>query len=363
MRVSSERPVRLKDIAKSLGISAAAVSKALRDAGDISPALKKMVLKRARELNYQPDLVARSLATRRTYAVGLVVPDLSISFFADIAKGVARLLQPRGYTLVLVISEEDPALERREIEHLLARRVDGMILASAQPAAETSLFERIRRARTPFVLVDRAFPSLAADFSGVDNVELGCLATEHLIQLGCRRIAHLACCRISTGPGRREGYRRALKRHGLAAPHGGEVEVENSIAGGRAGAARLLAGAQFPDGLFCFSDPVAAGAELAILEAGLRVPRDVAIMGAGNVQFSDMLRVPLSTVDMRSGDMGERAAEFLLERMEASHCAPRCFSAPLEILARDSTARTSSSRRAGQERRRRHEGNHAKAVL
>ncbi len=187
---------RLKDIASELGVTEAAVSKALRDAGDIGPELKKRVLECARKLNYQPNAAARSLVTRRTYTVGLVLPDLMTSFFAEIAMGAARRLQPHGYTLMLANSDESVEMERREVEQLLARRVDGLLVASASARDDLGLFERIRKSRTPLVLVDREFPGYEVDFAGADNVEVGRLATAYLAGLGCRSIAHLACERL-----------------------------------------------------------------------------------------------------------------------------------------------------------------------
>lgn len=329
---------RLKDIARQLGVTEAAVSKALNKASDISPDLQQRVLKCAREMNYLPNAAARGLAMRRTYAVGLVLPDLMASFFAEIAMGAARLLQPRGYTLMLANSEENAEMERKEVEQLLARRVDGLILASASKRGDTGLFKRIRRSHTPLVLVDREFPGYAADFAGVDNVEVGRLATAHLAGLGCRRIAHLACERLSTGPARRQGYQRALEDFGLTAKPGLIVEAENSDEGGYSAAQQVLDSGNVPDGIFCFSDLVAAGAEQAALEAGMRIPEDVSVIGAGNIRYSNHFRVPLSTVDMSSAAVGGQAAAYLLQRIEGQ--GPRdaqSFRAPLRVLARNST--------------------------
>jgi len=331
--------VRLKDIARDLKVSAAAVSKALSDADDISASLKRRVLKRVAELGYSPDVTARCLATRRTFVVGLVIPDLTHSFFADIAKGAAKVLHVRDYTLILANSEENAELERQEVNQLLARRVDGVILASAQPQDDPSMFLRIREQRTPLVLVDRWYAGFPVDFSGTDNAELGRMATEHLFQAGCRRIAHLACPHLGTGPGRLQGYREVIEKHGLPFDEGWVANTENNDSGAYDAAMRLLAHEPRPDGLFCFSDPVAAGAEQAILDAGLRIPEDIAVIGAGNVHYSNLFRVPLSTVDMGSALLGERAAELLLARMEGRQGPLRRLLGPLRIVVRQSTQR------------------------
>lgn len=329
---------RLKDIASELGVTEAAVSKALRDAGDIGPELKKRVLECARKLNYQPNAAARSLVTRRTYTVGLVLPDLMTSFFAEIAMGAARRLQPHGYTLMLANSDESVEMERREVEQLLARRVDGLLVASASARDDLGLFERIRKSRTPLVLVDREFPGYEVDFAGADNVEVGRLATAYLAGLGCRSIAHLACERLATGPARREGYWRALVESGLEFDPNRIVQTENNDQGGYSAARQLLAAGSALDGIFCFSDSVAVGAEQAILEAGLRIPEDVSVVGAGNIRYSGHFRVPLTTVDMDSPAIGEQAATFLLNRIEDHGSkGPKMFRSPLKILARNST--------------------------
>src|SRR5437016_2818789 len=126
-------PVRLKDIAEELNVSVMTVSKVVRGQTDVSEATRKRVLARVRELNYQPNWIARSLAARQTFIIGLVVPDLMHSFFAEIAKGVAAAMRPQGYDLVICNSEEDGEVESSEVDRLLARQVDGLILASAQP--------------------------------------------------------------------------------------------------------------------------------------------------------------------------------------------------------------------------------------
>ena len=133
-------PVRMKDIARDLGVSLMTVSKALRNHSDISQQTRDRVLKRMRELNYQPDWVARSMVTGRTYLAGLVLPDLMHSFFAEVATSVARKLQPLGYDVVISNTEENAQLEQRHVEVLIARKVDGVILASAQHQKKAALF-------------------------------------------------------------------------------------------------------------------------------------------------------------------------------------------------------------------------------
>src|SRR5690242_10925714 len=211
-------PVRLKDIARDLNVSVMTVSKVVRGCADVGAETRKRVLARIKELNYQPNWVARSLAARRTFMIGLIVPDLMHSFFAEIAKGVAATIRPLGYDVVICNSEDDGALESSEVDRLLARQVDGLILASAQPPSSHELFRYIEARNVPYVLIDRYFPSVQANYVGADDEAIGRLATQHLIDRGCRRIAHIAGAPLTPGVGRLKGYREALAKAGIAAP-------------------------------------------------------------------------------------------------------------------------------------------------
>jgi LacI family transcriptional regulator len=331
---------RMIDIARDLGVSLMTVSKALRSHTDISEETRKRVMKRARELDYRPNWIARSLVTRRTYVIGLVIPDLMHSFFAEVAKGVTGKLQPLGYQIIISNSDENPDVEARQIELLIGRNVDGLLIASAQPNGRSGLFATLESREVPYVLVDRQPSGLEANYVGVKDEEIGMLATEHLVEQGCRRIAHLRGPALQTGSGRLRGYKRALAKHGLAAPPNYVISGQRSDSSGYEAMRQLLSLKPPPDGVFCYNDPVAAGAIKAVLEAGLRVPGDIAIIGAGNVHYSDLLRVPLSTIDQSSLAIGEKAAELLLKRIESKTAAP-----PQRILIQPRLVDRESTRR------------------
>jgi len=316
-------PARMKDIANDLGISIVTVSKVLRDHPDISDETRERVLKRMKEVNYQPNLAARALVTGRTYSVGLVVPDLVHPFFGEVAKGMSRVLRKKGYNLVISSSEEDPQLERLEIEQLLARRADALIIASSQTGTQT--FRRIEEQKTPYVLIDRKVPGLNANFTGVDDEAAGRIATEHLISLGRRRIAHIGGPEVSTATGRLEGYRAALAAHHIEVDaallilreHGDEASDRS----GYDAMCRLLSLSPRPNAVFCYNDPTAMGAMEAIFERGLRIPQDIAIVGCGNVRYAAFLRVPLTTIDQQSEEIGDRSAKLALAQIEAKGAA------------------------------------------
>jgi LacI family transcriptional regulator len=341
-----QAPVRLKDIAHDLNVSVMTVSKVVRGCADVGPETRKRVLARIKELNYQPNWVARSLAARRTFIVGLIVPDLMHSFFAEIAKGISNALRPMGYDVVICNSEEDAALEASEIDRLLARQVDGLILASAQPPSATDPFARIEARGVPFVLIDRRFAAVNASFVGADDEAIGRLATRHLIERGCRRIAHIAGPQTTPGVGRLQGYRDALAAAGISVPNS-YVTHGTDDASGYEAARKLLALRPVPDGIFGYNDPVAAGAIKAVLEADIPIPERMKVIGAGNVHYSDLLRVPLSTVDQRSTDIGAQAAEILAKALSSKRKRP-ASSVVIEpkLIVRASTGGAASERTA-----------------
>jgi LacI family transcriptional regulator len=323
----------MKDIALDLGISPMAVSKALRDHKDIGEETKQRVRKRAAELNYRMDWVARSMVTGRTYLVGLVAPDLMQSFFAEIATALTGALAPAGYHLLISNSSESAADEVANIDLLVSRKVDGLIIASAQRSAKT-----FKALKTPYVLVDRQVPGLESNYVGNKNEDIGLLATRHLVEQGCRRIAHLKGPVLSSAAGRLRGYRRALEQHGLKVRDGLILEAGHEDSSGYLAMRQLLSSTPRPDGVFCFNDPVAIGAMRAILEAGLSIPKDIAVIGVANMRYSDMLRIPLSTVDQGTAEIGKQAADLLLASMAAKRpLPPRQLIVPPQLIVRASS--------------------------
>jgi LacI family transcriptional regulator len=341
----------MKDVAKELNLSVVTISKVLRGHSDISPATRERVLRRVQELGYRPNLAARGLVTGRTYMVGVVVPDLKHPFFAEIAGGLGRRIRRKGYRMVIATSEEDPKIEIEAIESLLAHQVDGLIVASTLLETQGDVFRRVEKQKVPYVLVDRKIPGLRADFVGVDDEAIGAMATEHLIQRGNRRIAHIRGPEYSTGAGRFRGYMNVMARHGLYVPAGYVVVVErpdvNGEPGGFQAMQQLLLLDPPPDAVFCNNDLIGVGALRAILDQGLRVPDDIALIGVSNLSYMNLLRVPLSSVDQSTGLIGDRAANLLLRRMESGlKPRPTRVFIPPRLVVRDSSAASGSTQEA-----------------
>jgi LacI family transcriptional regulator len=331
--------VRLKDIARELGVSTVTVSKVLRGNHDVGAETRARVLKRMRELNYQPNMLARGLASGRTYTVGLVVPDLVHPFFAEFARSLSGTLRTGNRALVLASSEDDPQVEMQEIRTLLNRGVDVLIIASCQ--ANLRNFYELGDTRTPYLLFDRNFPHLAANFVGSDDLRVGQLATEHLLGLGRTRIAHLGGKRTSTSFDRLRGYRLALEAAGMRYEESlvlsrEKVEETGDVIGFQL-MQELLTRNPRPDAVFCYNDLTAIGAIEAILSSGLRVPEDIAVIGCGNMRYAKYLRVPLSSIDHHTAALGEFAGQMALELSAHPDQEFKTILAPPSLVARAST--------------------------
>lgn len=338
--------VTLKDIARDLGVSVITVSKALRNHSDISEQTKARVLKRVQELNYRPNLAARALVTGRTNMIGFVIPDLLNSFFSEIVRGVAGALRNTGYTIVVTSSEQDPKLERQAVEQFITRRVDMLLIASTHWTVE--MFRRIEEAGIPYILIDRSFVGLAAHFVGVNDEEVGALATQHLIDTGCKRVAHIGGPAISPLLGRLEGYKRALAKNGLPVDTDLIMSTDRAEELGDAPAytaTQILLGQNpRPDGIFCYNDVAAYGAIAAVLDAGLRIPEDVSVIGCGNLLYNKFVRVPLTSVDQQSNVIGQRAAKLALQLIEADQAVvPKPIYLEPRLVVRASTRKQKSA--------------------
>src|SRR5205085_4514096 len=308
-------PVTLADIARELGVSKMTVSRAINNHPLINAETRARVLEVARRLNYKPNQYARALATNRSYLIGIVVPDLMNLYFAEVTRAIESVARPAGFQILICSTEEDPTRELGEVETLL-QRTDGLIISSVLPPTETKAYRKMVKGGARIVLVDRTMINLRCPAVATDNIQVGRLATDHLIKLGHRRIGHLQGDASSVSAERLEGYRQALVMRKLRYDAAlvrpcGLLESE----GYEAMRAWLAAG-DVPDAIFAVNDPTAIGAMKALEEAGLQVGQDVALVGAGNIHYGDMLRVPLTTVSWSRGEMGEQAAHLLLQLIE-----------------------------------------------
>ena len=329
----------MKRIAVELGVSITTVSKVLNNHDDIGEATRTRVLAKVEELGYQRNAVARSLSLRRTHTLGIVIPDLMHSFFVEIIAGIEPVASSRGYGLLLCSSSENPEKEQSELEMLRSRQVDGIVLASAHGSGITGLLQQLTKQGTTLVMIDRDdHPSVKCHRVLTDDERVGHLATDHLLDLGRRAIAHIGGPAIAHAKRREKGWRDALRARGIKPAdewivRGGFMESE-----GYQAMKRLLEVRPKVDAVFAANDPSAIGAMKAIWEAGLRVPDDIAVVGVGDIALGDLLRVPLTTVGWSRTDQGRHAAELMLNSLDEDNDAePQRIIIPPRLIARASS--------------------------
>ncbi|HEU4836146.1 MAG TPA: LacI family DNA-binding transcriptional regulator [Pyrinomonadaceae bacterium] len=325
-------PVTLEDIARALNVSKMTVSRAINNHPEISSETRARILATAQKMNYRPNQFARALMTKQSYLIGIVVPDLMHSYFAEICRGVEAHARPAGYQNLICSTDEEPRKEMDEIEALLSR-TDGLIVASSLAASEAKFYKRLISDGAKIVLIDRLLDGLRCSAVTTDDVQVGTLATEHLIKLGHRKIGHLRGPDVSTALKRLQGYKEAMSKAKLK-PLVRDCGFTESD--GYTAMQKWIAAGDLPPAIFAANDPAAIGAMAAANEAGLKVPGDVAFVGAGSIHYGDMLRVPLTTVSWSKAEMGQAAARLLLEFIGGKK-KKRTITVPPELLIRQST--------------------------
>jgi LacI family transcriptional regulator len=335
---------RMKDIAKALNVSIVTVSKVLNKKDSrISEATRQRVLACARQLDYRTNLAAKGLATGQSKTIGLIVPELFHGFFAEVAAGMSDALAQHGYGLIISSSRDDVKLENRDIRQMLARSVDALVVASCNSDADVLM---AADRDVPVILLDRRVDHCGAFWMvGADDLLVGELAAQHLIDIGRKRIAFIGAANFSPSIDRRKGYQKAIREAGLKVPPGFLVklpqnEESNHVLGAKF-TGQLLKLKTRPDAIFCYNDPTAWGATFAIHEAGLRIPEDIAILGCGNSIYNGFFGVPLTSVDLNAARMGQEAANLALraikERSQKARHTPTALLLKPTLVVRGST--------------------------
>lgn len=338
MRVSA---VTLKDVAQQAGVHPATASRALNLETRllVSEQTASRVLAAAAELGYQPNTVARSLRTRRSNTIGVLIPDLTNPLFPPIVRGLADRLESHGYVALIGNTDGDDARGRRVFEQMGARHVDGYVLATAH--LQDPLIDDAVRSGVPVVLMNRiaaddSFPSVT-----VDNEAGVRLAVQHLLALGHRDIACIAGpLDVSTGLARYRGFRSAMTDAGLEMADDRLAFARSfSIDEGYRCARQILAARDGCTAVAAGNDMLAVGCYRALDEAGLSCPDDMSVVGFNDMPFIDMLRPPLTTVTFSHQQLGAQAADLLIERLNGSTGPNKIVYVVPELIIRGSTAR------------------------
>ncbi len=333
MKRLSNKPVTLADIAASAGVTSMTVSRVLNQQGNVNVETRDRVLQVVREMSYRRNGLARGLKRQRTDTIGLVLGDIANPFAAELSRGVREVLEERGYTLFICISEHSAKEDVEAFDSLADHRADGIIVATRASRLGNEKLERLIQSGLPVSLIGRDFRHPQADLVTADNLKGGYEATKHLIQTGRRRIGFIGVSLTKSVALRRfHGYIEALEEHGLPVAEElivGPRGVNDQMPGysteeiGYEGMNRLLSLKERPTAIFARNDFTAVGALNAIKQAGLRVPEDIAVVGYDDIPLAAHTSPPLTTVRQPTRDQGRVAAEFLLRRIEAAEHLPR----------------------------------------
>lgn len=301
-------------MAAAAGVSVSTASRALRGDPSVSEALRDEIYRSAKQVNYVPNTAARSLRDGKTLLIGLVVPDITTPFFAELAKAVSRALADENYSVLLCDSDENFATEQKHMEMLQMRQVDGLIVVPS-PGSREEYFEEVAEAGMPIVLVDR-LASKRLDSVRVDNTAAMFQVVAHFISRGYRRFGVVRGRQdVLSGKERWEGFKLACGAYKIAEGDVVPAEGHFTVAGGYDATKRLLEMTPRPDAIFATTSVMGAGALKAIKEAGLRMPEDIALAMFDDVSFADMTDPPLTVVTQPTGEIGRLAAACLRDRM------------------------------------------------
>jgi LacI family transcriptional regulator len=309
--------IRLQDIADDLNLSKMTISKVLRGQTDVSAETKARVLQRVRELNYRPNISARSLRTGQTYMTGFVVPSLDDRRIAAICLGLNKVFRAANYALVVSSADGNPDLEEREVELHLARQVDALFFCGRDDASEIP--EALQTTSVPVVHLGQKPSRYAAMTVNLRESEVGRISTDHLLTRGASRIAHFRGPRTAVADQRFSGYLEALRKASIVMRQewvveakGGDSEYSYAFETLRS----MLQTRVRPDAVIAHSDLTAAGAYDAAISLGFRVPGQFQILGCGNDPGICSLRHGISSVDLSSEEIGVRAARLALRAIE-----------------------------------------------
>lgn len=342
---SSDRQVTMREIAKRSGVSIATVSRVLSESGyPVSESVRSRVLAIAESLHYMPNDLGRSLRTRNTRVVGVILPNITNPYYAQLLQGIDDAAMRAEFRVLFLSAHRDPALEEKSIEMLLRERVMGMLLASIR--VDSAAVQRAQRMGLRVITLEQK-QTLDVSHIGFDYRAGAQIMLEHLLSLGHQRIAYVGApldrfSRIEL----LEGYRASLLAHGITprreyewlgiqeSDSVGIYELEN----GQACVAALTGGDEAPTACFCINDMTALGLIAALRQRGIRVPEDISVTGFDNIPMGEVCVPPLTTIHQHAYQMGKIAFEQLMKQLNTENSASYTLTLTPELILRESTA-------------------------
>jgi LacI family transcriptional regulator len=309
--------IRQSDIAKELNISRVTVSKALRDHPDISKAMKLKIGKTARKMGYVPNLIARQLNSRRTFTIGVVVPDLENSFFSYIVDTMIDYATEHNYHMILTVSREKQSIEKQNIENLIGMRVDGLLVCLSQETKDRQVFKVVEKMKIPLVFFDRAFENMKFSRVVFNDRPGSSNSVNRMIEEGYTRFASFAgYSNTNIGKQRLDGYIEALTKNKIPVKKEWIIEGGFELKDGYESFKKLNCSGSLPEIIFTVNDRVALGAYKAAKEAGLNIPEDIGIFGFGFNEITDFFDPQFTVINQDPRKMGLEAIKLIISEIE-----------------------------------------------
>ncbi|PZS05287.1 MAG: LacI family transcriptional regulator [Pseudonocardiales bacterium] len=332
----------IHDVARHANVSAATVSRVLNSRTDVASHLTERVLASVATLRYRPNGAARSLRTRATTVLGVIISDITNPFFTSMVRGVEDAAQTAGYSVVLANTDEDLDKERRYLEVAVAEQLAGVVLSPA--SSHHTRLDVLTDRGIPVVTVDRRLRDRSIDSVTVNNYRAAFDATGHLLEQGCRRVGVIAGpAATTTGSRRLAGYRAALRAFDVADDPAHVVHGDFRIDGGRSATLELLARGEV-DGLLVSNNLMTIGALEALAQTGHQIPDDLAVVGFDDMAWAGAMRPPLTVVTQPTYEIGRRTADLLLRRIRGEELPPQRIVLPATLAVRQSSLRAAPMR-------------------
>lgn len=337
------KEVTLKQIAENLGISVTTVSKALKNYTDVSKKTKALVKEEAKKLHYKPNVFAVNLRTKESKTVGLIIPEIVHHFFSSVINGIIEEAERKGYLVIILQSNESYKLEKKQVDLLISKRVDGIMISLANDTVDTSHLIEAKDHDIPLVMFDKISKLVKCSKIIINDRQAAYDATKLLIDSGCKKIAHFRGALLPQNSiDRFLGYKRALEDHGIKYDSSLVYMCERvDYEDGRRAAEQLLADGKEVDGIFAITDMAAVGAMTVFKERGIKVPDDISVMGFSNWFLSQAISPALSTIDQPGYEMGRRTFKLLRKEMKAKKAGvpfePQTKVLATSVIKRDST--------------------------
>lgn len=333
----------IKDVANKAGVSISTVSNVINGTKYVSDELKQKISAIIAELNYEVDPVARSLKSKRTMSIGVIITSINRIFFPQVIKGIQDAASRCGYGITFCNTDDSFETEGHFVQMLESNWLDGIIIDSVAAVDEIEYFKRLsslgnKKKRIPVVSIERRLDAYGIDSILVNNTKGACMAVNHLVEKGCTRIVHI------TGPltscmtrDRLQGYSEELQRNCLVNNENLIAEGDFSPLSGYRSTKKLILGGVDFDGVFAANDQMAIGAMKALKEHGYRIPEDVKVVGFDNTFVASIIEPSLTTINVPKYKLGDAAVDMLMKRMEKDDISPACMELPINLVIRQSS--------------------------